>query len=130
MRLVEVARLVDARRDKVSAVRARRVLCARERLLTATGPAVSRGRYDEKPLTITGPLHAKCTVSGVFSDLLAVTRHLGAQDKPGLSLKVRVDELESGGLRAARRIHEIDLCSRVLACPPRAAHTDHDRARE
>ena len=36
-------------------------------------------RYHEQPLTITGPLHAKCTVSGVFSDLLAVTRHLGAQ---------------------------------------------------
>ena len=110
-------------------VRARRVLCARERLLTATGPAVSRGRYDEKPLTITGPLHAKCTVSGVFSDLLAVTRHLGAQDKPGLSLKVRVDELESRLNAPSEELALAQMENRAFSKTLDALHTEVSRER-
>ena len=48
-----------------------------------SGGSGGGGQYADRPLTVRGPFFAHGTSSGLYSDLLAVARCLGAQDRPG-----------------------------------------------
>lgn len=56
-----------------------------------TGPELcinfTSTNYKIRPLTVQGPLFAHGTTTGAFTDFLTVARHLGAQDRPGLTLR-------------------------------------------
>ena len=55
-------------------------------------------QYRDVPLTVQGPLFASGKATAAFDEFLNVARHLGAKDRPGLSLK-----------RTASMLHSEDL---------------------